>query len=75
TEVELGQRMLEPDVMPLVETALHILRSQVQRNPETILRYLADMHKMSMSSSDAPERERVNEEPATGDGLVTLAEA
>ena len=71
-EVELGQRMLEPDVMPLVETALHILRSQVQRNPETILRYLADMNRMS---SSIQEHEVADSEPTTGDGLVTLAEA
>lgn len=72
TEVELGQRMLEPDVMPLVETALHILRSQVQRNPETVLRYLADMHTMSSSTQ---ERAAIDSEPIPGDGLVTLAEA
>jgi len=72
TEVELGHRMLEPDIMPLVETALHILRSQVQRNPETILRYLADMSQMS---SSLREREGDSGEPSSGDGMVTLAEA
>lgn len=71
-EVELGHRMLEPDIMPLVETALHILRSQVQRNPETILRYLADMSEMSTGE---PVSVRGSEEPKTGDGTLTLAEA
>lgn len=72
SEVELGQRMLEPDNMPTVEAALHILRFQIQRNPETLLRYLADMS--TMSTTEAGQVLAASE-PATGDGIVTLAEA
>lgn len=42
-EVESGQRPIDADVRPLVLSALHALRSQVQRDPEIVLRYLADM--------------------------------
>jgi hypothetical protein len=42
-DVESGQRAIDPDVGPLIQTALHALRSQVQRDPEIVLRYLADM--------------------------------
>ena len=43
TEIESNQRELDPEVRPVLMTALHTLRSQVQRNPEIVLRYLADM--------------------------------
>ncbi len=67
-----------------------MLRSQIQREPEIILRYLADMGKMSKAQ---PEEEwwrqeiyvagnsretlplSVIKEPAPGDGSLTLAEA
>ncbi len=42
-EVESGQRAIDADVMPMIQAALHTLRSQVQRDPEIVLRYLADM--------------------------------
>jgi hypothetical protein len=45
-EIESGQRRLDPEVRPVVEMALHTLRSQVQRDPEIVLRYLADMSTM-----------------------------
>ena len=43
TELESGQRVIDADVLPLILSALHALRSQVQRDPEIVLRYLADM--------------------------------
>lgn len=45
-EIESGQRQLDPEVRPVVEMALHTLRSQVQRDPEIVLRFLADMSAM-----------------------------
>src|SRR5436853_3497233 len=42
-EIESNQRALDPEVYPVLRTALHTLRSQVQRDPEIVLRYLADM--------------------------------
>jgi hypothetical protein len=42
-EVEAGRRTLDPEVQPGLQSALHTLRSQVQRDPEIVLRYLADM--------------------------------
>src|SRR5216117_2862255 len=42
-EIESNQRVLDPEVRPVLRTALHTLRSQVQRDPEIVLRYLADM--------------------------------
>jgi hypothetical protein len=45
-EIESGQRSLDPEVRPVLEMALHTLRSQVQRDPEIVLRYLADMSNM-----------------------------
>ena len=86
-EVELGRRMIDPDVFPSVQTALHTLRSQIQRNPEIVLRFLADMHTMgskeedaeSLIQTDAEAKESrqtsVDVAPATGDGILTLAEA
>lgn len=88
-EVELGHRTLDPDVLPGLQTALHILRSQIQRNPEIVLRYLADMDTMRSTEADVDKRKRdmstpnskdtlplaVLKEPATGNGILTLAEA
>src|SRR5579885_2766098 len=50
-EVESGQRPIDADVRPLVLSALHALRSQVQRDPEIVLRYLADMGAVDPQSS------------------------
>ncbi len=81
-EVELGRRLLDPDVFPGVQTALHTLRSQIQRNPEIVLRFLADMY--NMRSGDArliadletgDNYQGQAKEPVTGDGILTLAEA
>ncbi len=88
-EVEAGQRVLDPDVQPGLLNALYILRSHIQRKPEVILHYLADMGTMRSVEEDkdrqrqdmnaAMNREtrplNVVKEPATGDGILTLAEA
>src|SRR5256886_14035865 len=39
-EIESNQRPLDPEVWPVLQAALHTLRSQVQRNPEMVLQYL-----------------------------------
>jgi len=88
TEVESGQRSLDPEVRPVLEMALHTLRSQVQRDPEIVLRYLADMgHMATMAERDwwqqnmhmplGKETRPLSalKEPASGDGVLTLAEA
>ncbi len=46
TDIESGQRTLDADVLPGLQAALHTLRSQVQRDPEIVLSYLADMSVM-----------------------------
>ncbi len=89
-EVELGKRMIDSDVFPGLQTALHVLRSQVQRNPEIALRFLADMRTMSTTEEvDTGQGEQdvtsvrgketrpliALKEPAMGDGILTLAEA
>jgi hypothetical protein len=88
-EIEAGQKVLDPDVQPGLLNALYTLRSQVQRNPEIILHYLADMGavrkvesgkdwwKRGPNSSMSKETLPLNvvKEPATGDGILTLAEA
>lgn len=88
-KIEAGQHALDPEVHPVLETALNTLRSQVQRDPEVVLRYLADMASMgavnnghewwhqdqySQSSKDTRPIPAIRE-PATGDGILTLAEA
>ena len=85
-EIELGRRMIDADVFPGVQTALHILRSQIQRNPEIVLRFLADMDTMHGTEIDAATLKQEShegkescqlgaKEPTTGNGILTLAEA
>jgi hypothetical protein len=89
-DVEAGRYVLDANVKPGVLTALHALRSQVQRDPETVLRYLADMGTMPIVGPDfdewsadmgSPEESRQTlqlsalKEPASGDRIMTLAEA
>jgi hypothetical protein len=89
-DVESGLYALDANVQPGVLTALHALRSQVQRDPETVLRYLADMGSMPVAEIDAdwwredlgsPEESKQTlplsaiKEPPIGDQIVTLAEA
>lgn len=87
--IESGQHALDPEVRGVLEMALNALRSQIQRDPEIVLRYLADMS--SMSEADAGDewwrqgaygynnRETrpisAIREPRAGDGILTLAEA
>jgi hypothetical protein len=86
-EVESGQRQLDPEARPVLEMALNTLRSEIQRNPELVLRYLADMatpHRDSIEwwrqeTHTALSKEtrplRALREPPSGDGTLTLAEA
>jgi hypothetical protein len=89
-EVELGQRMIDSNVFPGLQTALHVLRSQVQRNPEITLRFLGDMTTMRSTEEADSVQQAQNDgalrgkqtrpmpmlkEPETGDGILTLAEA
>lgn len=88
-EIESGQRSIDPDVQPSLMTALYTLRSQIQREPEIVLRFLADMSTMrsAQEQSDWWQQEKITsagndtqtlsmvKEPAPGDGTLTLAEA
>ena len=85
-ELETGQRALDAEALPGLQTALHTLRSYVQRSPEVVLRYLGDMAAMSMpryipwwEEQNAGSKETrplsVLREPPSGDGTLTLAEA
>lgn len=88
-EIELGEHVLDPEVQLVFESALNTLRSKVQRDPEIVLRYLADMSSMGVGSAgdewwqqDLPlhqgkdtRPQAVVKEPPTGDGILTLAEA
>lgn len=88
-DIESGHYALDPEVVPVLRAALHTLRSQIQRDPEIVLRYLADMASMSTPGEASVwlVQERVGQagrptqaleavrEPARGDGVLTLAEA
>ncbi len=89
--VESGQRSIDDNVLPAVLSALQVLRSQIQRDPEIVLRYLADMGIMNAAQQETSwwqdGRQARNmssrdtlplsvvKEPAVGDGVLTLAEA
>jgi len=89
SEIETGRYALDPEVVPVLQAALHTLRSQIQRDPEIVLRYLADMASMGAASASKAWRGQANDdqqnkqtlslkvvrEPAEGDGVLTLAEA
>jgi hypothetical protein len=84
-EIESNQRALDPEVRPVLQTALHTLRSQVQRDPEIVLRFLADMGVYQgldwwMQDAIAPMSKETRplsilKEPTPGEGILTLAEA
>lgn len=86
-EIEDGRYTLDPEVAPILRAALHTLRSQIQRDPEIVLHYLADMASMGSVSTDQPwwsqqgnnSKQTLSlaaiREPARGDGILTLAEA
>ena len=87
--IESGQYPLDPEVVPILEAALNTLRSQIQRDPELVLRYLADMADMCQATSERewwvqenggqPGKQTLSleviKEPTKGDGILTLAEA
>jgi hypothetical protein len=85
SEIESNQRALDSEVRPVLRTALHALRSEVQRDPEIVLRYLADMgenqsvewwrQEARAVSSKETRPMGILKEPAAGDGIITLAEA
>jgi hypothetical protein len=91
-DIESGRHSIDAEVLPGVLSSLTMLRSHMQREPELILRYLADMGSMpkaqtgnewwrqdSQRSASQPSKETlplsVIREPASGDGVLTLAEA
>jgi hypothetical protein len=92
-DIESGRHSIDAEVLPSVLSALAMLRSHVQQEPELILRYLADMGSMKTAQSDDEWWRQddyrssgslsskvtlplgVIKEPATGDGVLTLAEA
>ena len=85
TTVESGQHVLDPDIRPVLQSAIHTLRSRVQRDPELALRYLADMglyqgqsqpqHEATLSMGRETRPMSILKEPSPGDGILTLAEA
>ncbi len=88
-KIEAGQHVLDPEVRPVLDSALTTLRSHIQRDPEIVLRYLADMSKMGSAgdsddwwhqdltahSSNETRSLPMLGEPPSGDGIITLAEA
>src|SRR5579864_7954199 len=64
--IESGQHELDPEVQSILETALNTIRSQVQRDPEIILRYLADMGAMSDAEALPDGSEWWNDAAANG---------
>jgi hypothetical protein len=89
SDIESDQYILDDGVRPGLLNALHVLRGQIQREPEIVLRYLADMGNMRAPEPEGPQwwhrdtsagsREtlplKALKEPETGDGTLTLAEA
>jgi hypothetical protein len=88
-EIESGRHSLDPEVRSVVDSALITLRSHVQRDPEIVLRYLADMSNMcSVDDQTEGWHQDLNNyvtnaashspgqiAPPSGDGTLTLAEA
>lgn len=60
-EIEAKHYALDPEVAPILYAALNTLRSSVQRDPEIVLRYLADMTTMRLAT---PEKEWWGQEGA-----------
>ena len=89
-DIESGQYPLDANIQPGLLTALNTMRSQVQRHPEIVLRYLADMSTMPIAEAEtawwqegiqSPEESKQTlplntiKEPPVGDRILTLAEA
>jgi hypothetical protein len=90
SEIESSKYDLDPEVGPILGAALRTLRAQIQREPEIVLRYLADMATMGPAEGEKALLEQENggaargkqtrslevvKEPVRGDGILTLAEA
>lgn len=89
TDIEEGRYPLDPEVAPALQSALNAIRAQIQRDPEIILHYLADMATMRPinptrewgTRGNTPQQSRPTlsldaiKRPAKGDGVLTLAEA
>jgi hypothetical protein len=88
-KIETGQHVLDPEVRTVLDSALTTLRSHIQRDPEIVLRYLADMSIMGSADDNGDWwRQDLNDdtiketrplsmrkEPLSGDNTLTLAEA
>lgn len=85
-EIESGKRVLDADIHPVMQTALEALRATLQRDPELVLKYLADMgdsptinrwwREDSLAQASKLTRPLgILKEPLTGNGNLTLAEA
>jgi hypothetical protein len=88
-KIEMGQHVLDPEVLPVLDSALIALRSHIQRDPEIVLCYLADMSKMGLTDHNGDwwhqdlNGSAINEtrdlsmqaDFPSGDGTLTLAEA
>jgi hypothetical protein len=87
-KIEMGQHVLDPEVRPVVDSALIALRSHIQRDPEIVLRYLAEMSKkgLSVDNNDWLNQDlngyaindtrdlSMHAASPSGDGTLTLAE-
>ena len=73
SEVESGRYALDAEVQPILYTALNTLRAQVQRDPEVVLSYLADMAAMRPANADREWWEREQEQRANLQSRPTLA--
>lgn len=61
-EVESGRHTLDTDVQPGLLAALYSLRAEVQRDPEFVLRYLADMD--TMPAVEEPQNRQAHTDSA-----------
>lgn len=64
-EIEAGKYKINAEVLPGILSALAMLRSHIQREPEIILRYLADMGTMKSVSPDNEWWRQENHRPPT----------
>jgi hypothetical protein len=74
-EIESGQQPVDAEVLPSVLSALALLRSHIQQEPEVILRYLADMGSMKKVEAEAEDewwRQEENRSTASQSSKDTL---
>jgi hypothetical protein len=62
-DIESGRYTIDSEVLPSVLSALAMLRSHIEREPELILRYLADMGSMKKASPDNEWWNQGNQRP------------